>query len=195
MNIIPIIVSRDILITCVSTLTTSISSTQQLYNFIMNYSISNNDYKLYQNKLLSADLSTKLSIMNAVIGDIIRKQNIIDGIELDSGENSLIINHKNTLNIIDDDGFDIVTNVDNINLIERLPKTIKVSIHSNIDIINKINQTLNSIQDKIQKYNAAYFSYFYRLNIHDDVENIILYCDIFDKRLSMLLDILKLYYK
>jgi predicted translin family RNA/ssDNA-binding protein len=99
------------------------------------------------------------------------------------------------LNIIDDDGFDIVTNVDNINLIERLPKTIKVSIHSNIDIINKINQTLNSIQDKIQKYNAAYFSYFYRLNIHDDVENIILYCDIFDKRLSMLLDILKLYYK
>jgi hypothetical protein len=161
----------------------------------MNYSISNNDYKLYQNKLLSADLSTKLSIMNAVIGDIIRKQNIIDGIELDSGENSLIINHKNTLNIIDDDGFDIVTNVDNINLIERLPKTIKVSIHSNIDIINKINQTLNSIQDKIQKYNAAYFSYFYRLNIHDDVENIILYCDIFDKRLSMLLDILKLYYK
>jgi hypothetical protein len=195
MNIIPIIVSRDILITCVSTLTTSISSTQQLYNFIMNYSISNNDYKLYQNKLLSADLSTKLSIMNAVIGDIIRKQNIIDGIELDSGVNSLIINHKNTLNIIDDDGFDIVTNVDNINLIERLPKTIKVSIHSNIDIINKINQTLNSIQDKIQKYNAAYFSYFYRLNIHDDVENIILYCDIFDKRLSMLLDILKLYYK
>lgn len=195
MNILPIIVSKDILINCISTLTTTVSSTQNLYNFIINYSTSNGDYKLYQNKLLTTDLSTKLSIINALIGDIIRKQNVIDGIDIDDNSNSLIINHKDTINIVADEGFDIITNIDNIDLIEHFPKTIKVALHSNIEIINKINQTLNAIQDAIQKYNASYFSYFYKLNIHDHVENIIIYCDVFDKRLTLLLDLLKLYYK
>ena len=177
MNIIPIIVSREILISCISTITTSVSSTQNLYNFIVYYSNSNVDYKLYQNKLLTTDLSTKLSIINALISDMIRKQHKNEYVEtcnnendesLCSGVNSVIINNKNTINIIDDDGFDIITNIDNAKLIENLPKTVKVALHSNIDIINKINQSLTIIQDKIQKHNAAYFSYFYKLNIHDD---------------------------
>lgn len=103
------------------------------------------------------------------------------------------IEKNSNLKIIEQDEFNIVSNIKNNNIINDLPKPLKLVLQSTLEIITNINETLLTIQNKINNYNNSYFSYFYKLNIHNEVNNLVTYCDIFDRRLSMLFDILKVY--
>ena len=188
------VLSKDLIYYCITSLSTSISSTQNLYNFIINYSHTNNDYIVYQNKLINTDLSNKLQVISLLITDIIKKYhfkdkdiNEIDLSELVEKNFNIKINE----NEIDD--FSVVSSIKNNTLISDLPKPLKMILLSTLEIINHINSVLQKIQDKINYYNTSYFSYFYSLNIHSEVNKLVTYCEIFDRRLTMLFDILKVY--
>lgn len=62
MNVLLPTLSTDIIYYCITSLSTSISSTQNLYNFIVNYSRTNDDYIVYQKKLINTDISNKLQV-------------------------------------------------------------------------------------------------------------------------------------
>jgi hypothetical protein len=190
MNVLLPTVSSDIIYYCITSLSTSISSTQNLYNFIINYSHTNNDYIVYQNKLINTDIPNKLQVSSLLITDIIKKYHLSDKEDINLSE---WVEKNCNLNVIEDDEFNIVSNIKNNNIISDLPKPLKLILQSTLEIITNINETLKMIQNKINKYNISYFSYFYKLNIHDDVNKLVTYCDIFDKRLTMLFDILKVY--
>ena len=190
MNVLLPTLSSDIIYYCITSLSTSISSTQNLYNFIINYSHTNNDYIVYQNKLINTDIPNKLQVSSLLITDIIKKYHLSDKEDINLAEWA----EKNcNLNVIEDDEFNVVSNIKNNNIISDLPKPLKLILQSTLEIITNINETLKMIQNKINQYNISYFSYFYKLNIHDDVNKLVTYCDIFDKRLTMLFDILKVY--
>jgi iron-sulfur cluster repair protein YtfE (RIC family) len=185
------VISKDIIYYCITSLTTSISSTQNLYNFIINFSNINNDYQIYQNKLINADLSNKLQVISLLITDIIKKYHFQD--QNDEVNLSEWIEKCLHIKVNEDDGFHVVSNIKNNTLITDLPKPLKITLQSTLEIINNINCMLQQIQNKIHNYNCSYFSYFYKLNIHDDVNKLVTYCEIFDRRLTMLFDILKVY--
>lgn len=190
MNVLLPTLSSDIIYYCITSLSTSISSTQSLYNFIINYSNNNDDYLVYQNKLINADVSNKLEVASLLITDIIKKYHFNHKEEIDLNE---WIEKYCNFKITQQDEFNVITNIKNNNIISDLPKPLKVVLQSTLEIITNINETLHNIQNKINNYNKSYFSYFYKLNIHDDVNKLSTYCDIFDKRLIMLFDILKVY--
>jgi len=186
------VISKDIIYYCITSLSTSISSTQNLYNFVINYSHTNNDYIIYQNKLINADLSNKLQVISLLITDIIKKYHFKDK-DYDEVDLNLWIEKFFNYKVIEDDGFNVVSNIKNNTIISDLPKPLKIILQSTLEIINNINLILQKIQDKINNYNKSYISYFYTLNIHDDVNKLVTYCEIFDRRLTMLFDILKVY--
>ena len=190
MNVLLPTLSSDIIYYCITSLSTSISSTQNLYNFIINYSHTNNDYIVYQNKLINTDIPNKLQVSSLLITDIIKKYHLSDKEDINLVE---WVEKNCNLNVIEDDEFSVVSNIKNNNIISDLPKPLKLILQSTLEIITNINETLKMIQNKINQYNISYFSYFYKLNIHDDVNKLVTYCDIFDKRLTMLFDILKVY--
>jgi len=190
MNVLLPTLSSDIIYYCITSLSTSISSTQNLYNFIINYSHTNNDYIVYQNKLINTDIPNKLQVSSLLITDIIKKYHLSDKEDINLAE---WVEKNCNLNVIEDDEFSVVSNIKNNNIISDLPKPLKLILQSTLEIITNINETLKMIQNKINQYNISYFSYFYKLNIHDDVNKLVTYCDIFDKRLTMLFDILKVY--
>ena len=190
MNVLLPTLSSDIIYYCITSLSTSISSTQNLYNFIINYSHTNNDYIVYQNKLINTDIPNKLQVSSLLITDIIKKYHLSDKEDINLAE---WVEKNCNLNVIEDDEFNVVSNIKNNNIISDLPKPLKLILQSTLEIITNINETLKMIQNKINQYNISYFSYFYKLNIHDDVNKLVTYCDIFDKRLTMLFDILKVY--
>jgi len=190
MNVLLPTLSSDIIYYCITSLSTSISSTQSLYNFIINYSNNNDDYLVYQNKLINADVSNKLEVASLLITDIIKKYHFNHKEEIDLNE---WIEKYCNFKITHQDEFNVITNIKNNNIISDLPKPLKLILQSTLEIITNINETLHNIQNKINNYNKSYFSYFYKLNIHDHVNKLSTYCDIFDKRLIMLFDILKVY--
>jgi hypothetical protein len=161
-----------------------------LYNFIINYSITNNDYIIYQNKLINTDISNKLQVTSLLITDIIKKYHLNNKEDINLTE---WVEKNYNLNVIEQDEFNVVSNIKNNNIISDLPKPLKLILQSTLEIITNINETLQSIQIKINQYNNSYLSYFYKLNIHTEVNKLVTYCDIFDKRLIMLFDMLKVY--
>lgn len=189
MNVLIPSFSKDLIYYCITSLSTSVSSTQSLYNFIVNYSHTNDDYKVYKNKLINADISNKLQVISLLISDIIKKYHLKDE---DLNLTEWTDKHFN-INVEETDEFSMITNIKNNNIITDLPKPLKIILQYTLEIINNINDTLQKIQNKINEYNNSYMSYFYKLNIHNEVNLLVTYCDIFDKRLIMLFDILKVY--
>lgn len=211
MNIIlPHLVSQDIIIKCVSSLSTSIISSYKLYNVIISYSISHNDYDNYQNQIMSTDLPNKLLIASSVIKDIIKKHHSSVSTDISKSLNMSIVPisiekimelYKDELKIeyinIDEntntEEFSLITHIQNNNITPNVPEPVKISLGSTIDIIDKINLILNKIHNKMTTYSKSYFKYVSKLNLSDDITQLIEYDKIFDKRLGLLLEILKIY--
>ncbi len=194
MNIIlPHLVTQDIIVKCVSSLTTSIISSYNLYNVIITHSISQSDYQNYQNQITSTDLANKLLLASSIIKDIIKKHHF----KTDSNVpiEKIIELYKDELKIEFDgeEGFDMITHIQNNNIITNVPEPVKISLNSTLEIIDKINHTLNKIHSKIKTYSISYFKYVSKLNLLEETEELIGLDKIFDKRLGLLLEVLKIY--
>ena len=74
-----------------------------------------------------------------------------------------------------------------------IAEPIKIAINSTLDIIEKINEVLYSIHNKIVTYKKSYTKYISRINVHNELQQIKTLDIIFDKRLKILLDLLLIY--
>jgi hypothetical protein len=194
MNIIlPQLITQDIIIKCVSSLSTSILSSYNLYNVIISHSTSQSDYQNYQNQITSTDLANKLLLASSIIKDIVKKHHF----DADSNEpiEKIIESYKNELGIdaLVEEGFDMITHIQNNNIISNVPEPIKISLNSTLEIIEKINHVLNKIHMKIKNHSASYVKYVSKLNLSNEINELVSFDKIFDKRLGLLLEVLKIY--
>ena len=194
MNIIlPHLITQDIIIKCVSSLTTSVLSSYNLYNIIITQSITHSDYQNFQNQITSTDLANKLLLASSIIKDIIKKHHY----KTDSNVpiEKIIELYKDELKIefVGEEDFDIITHIQNNNIISDVPEPVKMSLNSTLEIIEKINNVLNKIHSKIKIYSISYLKYISKLNLLEETEQLINLDKIFDKRLGLLLEILKIY--
>jgi hypothetical protein len=191
MNIIAPMITSEFIFTCITSLSTSISSTHNLYNYVVSYSNTTTDYQSYKDKLITTDLSNKLNVTNTIIKDIIKKYHLSDYEEIEKELEEHILN--NNVKVIEENDFNIITKISNNKSFPNLPDAIRVSIYSTLEIIIQLYSILEKIQSKIRSYENSYLKYFYKLNIHDEVSKIIIYNDIFEKRLGLLFEVLKIY--
>ena len=67
-------------------------------------------------------------------------------------------------------------------------------MNSTLEIIKKINYVLNKIYIKIKNHSISYVKYISKLNfLSDEIDELVSFYKIFDKRLGLLLEVLKNY--
>lgn len=180
-------ISKDIILYSISSLSSSISATQNIFNFIIEHKDS--DYEIYQKQLSIIDLINKLQIVSSLIQDIITKHNIENNTENNTEKN----NENNTENNIENNDYIIINMLSNNKMKLNIPEPIKISLISTLDIINKINNTLEVIQNKIITHQKSYLRIIKKINLHDEVADILHYNIILDNRLSLFFNVLKIY--
>ena len=168
------LVACNALFYSITLFSTYISSTQNIFKFIVEHKDS--DYVVFQHQLESTDLINKMEIANALIKEIVNKW--ADNKEVDLSKDTT-------------DG--VLVNANSINM-TGVPMPIKLSIQSLLTISNKINTTLDTIYCKINAHQQSYVKSFIKIKIADDIGKIVSMTALFEQRLSLLVNLLKIYY-
>jgi hypothetical protein len=155
---------------------TYISSTQNIFRFIVDHKDS--DYAVFQHQIESTDLTNKLQITNALIKDIIQKYEKV------SIDNPLIITDKG--------GDGTMIDIEHLKL-DKIPVPIQISIMSTIEVTNKIHTLLETIQHKVKTHQSSYIRSIIKINIGLDIGKLIALTNIFNQRLDLLMRLLDIY--
>jgi len=135
MNVIVSTISTDIMLRTLTNISTTIISTNSIYKWFINHK--NNDYKIYKNKIISTDLNNKLLIIEALIKDIVKNYYLKE----DDNINEIINNFiKENVKINEEqmDDFSVINYNDNLKIFFKIPEPLKISLLSNLEIINSI---------------------------------------------------------
>jgi hypothetical protein len=189
------LITQDIIVRCVSSLSTSILSSYNLYNFITTHS--NSDYQIYQNEIISTDLANKLLVASSLIKDVIKRHHFSNPDDFNMSIEKIMELYKMEIKVeeseFEEDGFNIITHIQNNSIISDVAEPVKIVLNSTLEIIDKINDILNKIHIKIKTHSNSYIKYVSKLNISIEVIQLMNLDKIFDKRLKLLLEILKIY--
>lgn len=190
--IIPQIIAKKLILKCISSLSSNILLSYNFYYFIT--SNTSNDYQNYQQEIISTDLANKLLISSSLIKDIIKKYHFDSNINNISIE-TIIKNYNEQVKIevVPDEEFNIISHIQNNSIITNIPEPVKIAIGSTLEIIDKINGILEIIHLKINSHSNSFIKYIKKLDIKNEVEILINYDKIFEKRLNLLFEIIKIY--
>jgi hypothetical protein len=191
MNIIISKISSDIIIHSLTNITRTFLSTNLLYGWFINQN--NKNYDIYKNKIISLDLNNKLLIIESLIINIIKKYYEQDILDIDI--NIININENIITEDTITDDFTIINYNDKFNLFTKIPEPVKISLISNLEIINLINYDLSSIKSKIDYHNNSFFYMLYNINIDIEINKIYYNTLIFEKRINLLFQLLQIYIK
>ena len=174
-------------------------SSHTVFNYIIGHK--EDEFLVLQNELLVSDINNKLVIITSLIKNIFNNNNItnidelikhykkplVELIDIQNDDDLSIVNYKELpLELCrKPEGLE-VTNL-------TIAEPIKIAINSTLDIIEKINEVLYSIHNKILTYKKSYTKYISRINVHNELQQIKTLDIIFDKRLKILLDLLLIY--
>jgi len=186
------IITCNMLFYSLNSLSSSISSTQNVAKFI--YEHKDCDSILFKNELIDLDLENKLKIIESLIFDIIRKFSI-DNNEFEQTKKE-ILNPQIILNIPngqDNNDFAFVEMKCFLNVLERINEPIKLGIFSTSEILNNINSTLMDINNKINDYKKTYMKNIISLSLQEELKKLHKQINILDKRLQLLFELLKIY--
>ena len=186
------IVSCNILFYCITSMSNSIVSTKNVFNFI--YEHKDSDYIIYKNELKSIDLIYKINIINELIFDTIQKY--IPNKEqynkfLEYINNPII--EIDEININEIDIYNNITINYDVNIIDKIDKPILYSIISISEILQNINNIMNNIKDKINKHQQIYFKSIISLCLKNEISQLRFYSNILDMRYKIFIDLLKIY--
>ena len=185
------IITCNLLFYSITSLSNSITSTQNVFRFI--YEHKDTDYLIYKNQLKSIDLIHKMKIINSLIYDTLQKY--IPEEEkynklLEYINNPIIDNkEKDNYNIID---INYDNNYDN-NIISSIDKPVLYSIIAISEILQNINNITTKIKDKIQTHEKIYFKNFFTLCLKQEINELKFYSNLLDVRYNIFIDLLKIY--
>jgi hypothetical protein len=193
MNIISTI-TNDVLLRTASNITTSILSTHSLFVWFIDYK--NTNYTNYKKELKISDIHNKLLIVSALIKDIIKKYYFRDQNKENKEDKDIDqFIHDTEKEIIKDDF--LLVNYNNKllttefnKIFTEIPASIKLALISVLEIITILNNEINKIHLKIHDHHKRWISYIYSIKIQEEMDIIIEHNTIFDKRLSLLFQIL-----
>lgn len=173
-------------------LTSTIMSSHTVFNYIIGHK--EDEFLVLQNELLVSDINNKLIIITSLIKNIFNNNNITNIDELIKHYKKPLvelidIQNDDDLSIVNYKDLPFAPEVTNLTIAEP----IKIAINSTLDIIEKINEVLYSIHNKIVTYKKSYTKYISRINVHNELQQIKTLDIIFDKRLKILLDLLLIY--
>ena len=205
MNYIMPIIACNALFYGITSISTSITSTQNIFRFIVDHKDS--DYIVWQYQLETTDLYNKLQITSALLKDIIKKHCVVNDKNKDNptSENEEI---EKLIDELTNPKFDVVKEKEKekenndysmVELVRKtsieitIPEPVKISLLSLLDVINKINNVLEKIYIKIAEHQKIYFKNMFKINIHNEINKVLFLTNLFNSRLMLLFELLKIY--
>ena len=176
--------TKDIILSSIST---SVSATTGVIKYLLCQKESELD--IFKKELFNTDLCNNLQIVSCIIDDIVKNhnKNNNDKYEIEKIE---IINNDSTLNesclILHNDYKIKKKNI-------YLPEPVKQILFTTYEIIEQIKKYLEIIQFKIHDHDNKYLKNWRSINIKEDINNIISINLIFEKRMKLLFEVIKIY--
>ena len=177
--------TKDIILSSIST---SVSATTSVIKYLLCYKESELD--IFKKELFNTDLCNNLQIVSCIIDDIVKKHNKNNNNDKYEIEKIEIINNDGHLNesclILHNDYKVKKKNI-------YLPEPVKQILFTTYEVIEEIKKYLEIIQFKIQNHETKYLKNWRSININNDINNIIKINLIFEKRMKLLFEVIKIY--
>jgi hypothetical protein len=181
-------VTKDIILTSIST---SIKATTGIISYLL--SSKETDLILFKNELTVSDMCNNLNVILTLIEDIVKKHNKINPtkiVELNDNDCVDIIMEGNNLEesclVLSDN---IKVNKKCINLSEPVKK----ALFSTYEVIEEIKKILNGVHQRTIRHEKKYLKGWRTLNLSKEINEIKNINIIFEKRIKMLFEIIKIY--
>lgn len=180
---------KDIIIHCITSLTTSIMSVHNMYNFIIEHKSS--DYHEYQLEIVKTDMINNILIATSIIKDILKAHYF----NKDDDMEKLLEQYKKSdmFKCEHMDDFNVISFIDEHKLVANIPQPVQICLRTTLEIIDKLNLVLEQIKTKIEKHDKSFTKYISRICLKNELKQIKTHNELFEKRLDKLISIIKLY--
>lgn len=187
------------LITCnmlfysVSAISTSITSSQNVVRFISEHK--KTDISIFKEEIDKHDLTNKLNIIKSLIYDVIK----LYCFSTDEYNTTICSIHNDSSVSIDfedkdkNDGFMMIELTNTNTVFNRIDQPVKLAIVSTSEIVQHIQNTMNTVRDKTIAHESSYLNKLRPLSLQSELSTIHADCIKLDQRISMLFSILHLY--
>ena len=185
------LVTCNLLFYSISTLSTSITSSQNVVKFISEHKAC--DSILFQTEIQINDTINKLKIIESLVFDILKKYSNSKE-EYEELKNNLII--PIVVNEKQDDTTEftlIELKIQNNNILERIDEPIRYALLSTSEITQQLNNTLITCNNKIKDYKQSYVKNIVSLCLQKELNDFKKQTNILDKRFDLLLKLLQIY--
>ena len=191
--------ASNLLFYSITSLSTSISSSQTVVKFITEHK--DCDSVIFKNEIYEIDLENKLMIVESLVYDIIRKFSV-DKEEFEKTKreikNPVITENEGSDNKEKNGfGFDfefaIIEVKNKSSVLDRIDEPIKLSLISTAETVQQIEGTLVDIRSKIKKHMNSYIKNFVSLSLKQELSKLHKHIKILDSRINILFELLKIY--
>jgi len=177
----------NLLFYSITTLSNSISSSQNVFKFISEHV--EPDYIIFKETIEQLDLENKLKILNEFIFEVLKKycktdelyeklkKQITDEFTLDKNEDFIIINSQNI----------------NFYGLNDMPQSLQMSLISLCESIYNILNLINVVHEKIMKYKNSYIKSLVALKLKTEMHKLNNLCKILDIRSKLFFDLVNIY--
>ena len=177
----------NLLFYSITTLSNSISSSQNVFKFISEHV--EPDYIIFKETVEQLDLENKLKILNEFIFEVLKKyckttqiyeelkKQIMNDFVLDKNEDFIVVNSQNI----------------NFSGLNDIPQSLQMAIISLSESIHNILNLINVVHEKIIKYKNSYIKSLVALKLKSEMHKLNNLCKILDIRSKLFFDLVNFY--
>ncbi len=181
----------NLLFYSITTLSTSITSSQNVFKFV--YETTDSEYSIYKKQIESTDLELKLKIVKGLVWDVLRAY------AQNSNEFSLLVEEitnpyiltSNTTTNLDYELVDIKSTKTGI--LAKIPEPVALSLNAIAILVQKINGLLIQISNKIKAHEALYFKSMRTFCLKNEITELKVETELLNSRLDLLFKLVQVY--
>jgi hypothetical protein len=178
----------NLLFYSITTLSNSISSSQNVFKFISEHV--EPDYIIFKHTIEKLDLENKIKILNSLIFDVIEKY----GINVDEFNRAQNNSNHHEITCHEDDFLVVSLNSSEINtLLNKIDDPIKRLIISLSETIYDIHVLMNETNDKINNHKKSFIKNIITLILKDEISKLNKLSNLLDVRCDLFINLLKIY--
>ncbi len=181
----------NLLFYSITTLSTSITSSQNVFKFV--YETTDSEYSIYKKQIESTDLELKLKITKGLVWDVLRAyaQNSNEfALLVEEITNPYILTSSTPANL-DYELVDIKSTKTGV--FEKIPEPVKLSLNSLAILVQKLNGILLEISNKIKTHEALYFKSMRKFCLKKQIQELKVETELLNSRLDMLFKLVQTY--
>jgi hypothetical protein len=189
------ILSCNLLFYSIANLSTSITSSQNVIKFVSDHVYCDN--VIFQNNINKHDLLSRLKIIQSLIYDIVKKycnddetkfNKMIDEINNpDSLFSSSFVEFEDYLLV------DPISKKDILETLQVIDEPVKLSIIATSSVVFQISELFEKVKIKVDAYDNSIKKHFSSIQLKNEISELDKLINLLDTRLSMLVDLLKIY--